>query len=72
LVVGTKPIRGKDGDMGFLREDLHGKELELQRRDGLHEIQPPIQNDMEEDLLDNGALAITVVKSETQDIISKV
>ena len=66
-----KPVWGEDGDMEVLREDLREKESELQRRAELHELQH-LENDIEEDVLDDGVEALTVVESETQDIISEV
>jgi len=70
--AGTKPVRGEDGDMEVLREDIREKEQELQRRAELHEVETPVQNDVEEDVFDDGVPPLVVVESETTDIISDI
>ena len=68
----TKPVRGEDGDMEVLREDIHEKEQELQRTTELHDLQSNGLIDTEEDMVDDGVPTIAVVESETRDIISEV
>ena len=68
----TKPIRGEDGDMEVMREDIREKEQELQRTTELHDLQSNGLIDMEEDMVDDGVPTIAVVESETRDIILEV
>ena len=55
--------------MEVLREDLRHKEDELQRRAELGDLEPPTLIDAEDEVCNDGVPAITVLESETRDII---
>lgn len=65
----SKPVRGEDGDMEVLREDLRDKDQELQRRAAAADLEI---EQVEEDLLDDGVPAMTVADSETRDVLSDI
>ena len=58
--------------MEVLREDLTQREQEAQRRAELGELEPAVAEDVEDDVLDDGVPAITVVESEVHDVISEM
>ena len=58
--------------MEVVREDILEKKQELQRTTELCELQRNGQIDMEDDVVDDGVPTITIVESETRDIISEI
>jgi len=69
FAASAKPVRGEDGDMEVLREDLIEEDQELQRQAEASELELV---DTEEDILDDGVLAVTVAESEIRDVISEM
>ena len=67
----SKPVRGEDGDMEVLREDIN-EEDESQLQGELHDTEPTAIEHVEEDLIDDGVPALAIVESETRDIISEM
>jgi hypothetical protein len=72
FAAGSKPVRGEDGDMEVLREDLNQKEKDMQRRAEAGELEHIVLEDVETDVVDDGVPALPVVESETRDIISEL
>ena len=56
----------------MLREDLRHKEDELQRRAELGDLEPPTLIDAGDEVCDDDIPAITVLESETRDIIAEM
>lgn len=53
-------------------EDIHEKKQELQHTVEPEDLEPCVPKHVEEDQLDDGVLAIAVVKSEMCDVISEM
>ena len=65
-------MRGEDGDMEVLREDLQQKEHEVQRLAKLHDLPLAVLEDTEDDMLADGVPPIAIAESETRHVISEM
>ena len=65
----SKPTADEDGDMEVLRENLLVQQEEMQRLGEVHSLSGAAGGHLEEDI-DDGMRALTVLESETRDIVA--